>query len=253
MGDLEKHSGESTPALSGFEILDAGRAALRDRRKLIILCVVIPTILAILVNAASPKYQATAVLAFTPLTSNEELITLGVPAQPPPTGAQLLQDDVLRRVAQSDLTLFESPAELRNRLQVRQAAGSLQADLLATAPTAADAVRLVNTWATAVVESRNAAISAAFDKARGALDTARANLKGTGRDPALERTLRVQAARFVTARAALQGDTQVVATGTAGAVSHRKFSEIVAAVLGLFVGVGLALALAVFDRRVRTA
>lgn len=223
-------------------------AAIRARLWLLVLCTVALPIGALAYNAAEAKFEAKALMSFTPLNENQTLISLGIPTPSVPSGNQLLADEVLgQTIAQLDL--FTSIDGLRKRLRVEQTQGSREAALIASAPTSAEAVRLVNAWATAFVESRNKLLANQFAAARFTIVERSEDRETTNAE---RRILRTRLAGLDAARAAARSDSEVSQSGVASAAPAGKVSEVVALIVGAIMGLALVLLLALLDRRIRT-
>jgi hypothetical protein len=238
------------PQLSARDAADAALATIRARWRLVSFLAIGLPLIAIALNASQRSWQAQVQVAFTPLASNDALVEVGIPAQPVPTGNELLEDTIVNDVSRQ-VDSLEGLDAVRTRLQVDQTA-ERDATLTASAPSRERAMQLVDAWARAIVNSRNAALARQFDAARAVLVEQRNRASGPER--ADDRTLITRRLlQLDAARAAVEPDTTVTRGSTATQSGTTRFNEILAFVLGLGLGVGLALLLGVVDRRARTA
>ena len=237
----------ASQGLTALEAAHEALAAIKERRRLVLACVILLPVLAIAFNAVRTEYEARAELTFTPLNENQTLVGLGIPTQSVPTADQLLTDPILSEV-NSRLALKETVGALRSRLEVRQDHGDRQVTLIGQASSPNDAVNLVNRWATSFVDSRNRLLAERFASVRGSL----AATYGRATNRADRRTLKSRIDQIDSVRAASRGDTTVSQSAAGSPKPMRRFNELVALIAGLVIGVALALSLAIFDRRVRT-
>lgn len=232
------------------EVVRAALAALRARWWLVVLTAIVAAGGWLAWDGLkSDEHTARVLMAFPRTVDANALVAIGVTAPPPPSGAELRSDVVLRRLQRRGRPSLNY---LRDHLQVVQHGDELSAELRARAPSRGVAMSLASRWATAFVLVRNADIGGQLTIARDALrrDLASARKAGNARAVADARDRLV---RLLLARRTIQPDAEVVAaaepitTGRSKAVTVALFVA-----FGLLLGAALALFAAWWDRRLRT-
>jgi hypothetical protein len=267
------------PAISSTEMARAALVAIRERLRLVVACALLLPLISVAVAVLAPSdYEATSRLAINPATSSPTLVNLGITGIAPPTGGELKSDTILRAIQEQLIPRRQtgrrggrrgrrrappgpppvSLSELRDRLVIEEAVGGAPGEgartvtLVAKGTTQREAVGLANTWAGAVVNARNQALARALQKARRRLRALERQTRAAGSATQADRLER-QITRIDTAGASIEPDIQVVesAQGTSGPT--RFLNPVAALLLGILLGVGLALVLALLDRKLRTA
>lgn len=232
------------------EVVRAALVALRDRWWLVVLAVIVAAGGWLAWDGRKGgEHTARVLMTFPRTLDGSALVAIGVTAPPPPTGADLKSDIVLRRLERRGSPSLDY---LRDHLQVVQQGDELSAELRARAPSRAAALNLASRWATNFILTRNAVIAGQLTTARDALrrDLASARkARNAGGVAAARDRLR----RLALASRTVQPDAQVVAAAAPITTGRSK-----AVTLGLFVasglllGAALALLAAWWDRRLRT-
>ena len=232
------------------EVVRAALVALRDRWWLVVLTAIVAAGGWLAWDGhKGDEHTARVLMAFPRTLDGSAFVAIGVVAPPPPTGAELRSDIVLRRLQRR-----RSPSldYLRDHLQVVQHGDELSAELHARAPSQTAALSLASRWATNFILARNAVIGAqlttARDSLRRDLSTARKARDARGVADARDR-LR----RLALASRTVQPDAQVVAA--AAPISTGRSKAVTAALFvasGVLLGAALALLAAWWDRRLRT-
>jgi hypothetical protein len=197
----------------------------------------------------SDEHTARVLMAFPRTVDANALVAIGVAAPPPPNGAELRSDVVLRRLQRRGRPSLDY---LRGHLQVVQHGDELSAELRAQAPSSGAAMDLASRWATSFVLVRNAQIGGQLTITRDALRQDLASARKAGNAGAVA-DARDRLARLLLARRTIQPDAEVVAaaqpitTGRSKAVTVALFVA-----FGLLLGAALALFASWWDRRLRT-
>jgi len=227
-------------------MLDAGLAAVRARLWLVLVVTLVVSGGLIARDRISPSSEARVLIAFAPGNIIQSVFNEPRQSQPPPTAGELKSFRVLRTLGEQ---VSVRPQVLDGQLSVEQVAGNeREATLVARAATPARATAIVNQWATVYTAYRREVLgNALFAARREVRSRAQKLLKEANqfqRGEILRALLAVEAARFDPT------DTSVVAfQGT----STIALPVVLALLIGLCAGGGLALLAALFDGRLRTA
>jgi hypothetical protein len=238
---------ENLPAI---EVARSALAALKERWWLVLLPLIVAVGGAVAWDQLrADEHTARVLVAFDATANSPTFVSLGVSVPVPPNGAELVSDDVLRRLQKKGRP---SLAYLRDHFEVVQHREEGQAELRARAASKKAAVNLANAWATTFVVSRNEQIGAQLRATRAALRRDLARAERTKDRPAVG-DLRDRIARASVASRTALPDTKVVAS--AAPLSDNRLGAadyVLIAAFGLCLGIGLTLLLAWFDGRVRT-
>ena len=232
--------------LSGIELLGVLRACLRAHRWLMVGAAVAFAVVAVAVQDAAYDPTARTSLALADPRQDPTLQALGVPAPPMPTGGELLSDAVMATLAES---ADEDVRTLRPRLRVDQDDGPEQVELLVEAPDMAQARRIADLWATAVINVGNGALQVRFEDAeravRDQIDTA----------PTLarRRELRAQIGRLAVAQSSAPAYIRRVSVARPLPRRSPVFAALAGGLIGIVVGAFLGILRDALQRRVRTA
>ena len=232
---------------------------LRERRVLIVVCVVIATLVAAAyVNLAKPVYQAQANMLVMPVnvTSGDQTLT-GLPlvmASSDPTldvetAAELVKTTNVAAATKAALNLSGTSQQILSRVSVTPVAGSDIVAVTATGPTAGAAARLANTFAASAIALRTAAFDQQLDQEIAALDHRIAASPAT-----VAAQLATQLTELETLRAGSLPDMRLDTTAEppTSPSSPRKALSIGAGLaVGLMIGIIAAFALQAVDPRLR--
>jgi polysaccharide biosynthesis transport protein len=231
---------------------------LRERRGLILLCVLVATLVAVAyVVLAKPVYQAQANVVVLPVNLNGNDALTGLPlvvASADPTvdvqtAAELVRTTGAAAATKVVLHLGDTPQQILARVSVIPVAGSSVVAVTATASTAGAAAQLANTFAGSAIAERTAAFYKQLDQQIAGLKQQIAVSS-----PAVATQLSVQVTELETLRAGPLPDMRIATLAAppgAPASPRKKLSIAAGLVGGLVIGVIAAFVLQAVDPRLR--
>jgi Mrp family chromosome partitioning ATPase/capsular polysaccharide biosynthesis protein len=231
---------------------------IRERRKLIISCVLIVTVVAfVYAKLASPEYKAESHLLVTPVNAEASLNGLGLitqsgdPTSDVLTAASLVTTSEVSALVAAKLGKTTGRAVLGSVTAVPVAASNVIA-VTATAPTGAEAQQIANAFAAATVQTRTRIL---HHRIEAIIPTLKAQVEAL---PAAQRTgpqsLGEKLSSLQTLLAGPDPTISVESLATlpdAPSWPRTKLSVIAGALVGLILGLGAAFALESLDPRVR--
>lgn len=241
--------------------LERVAALLRQYWWIIVVCVVLVAGSATIFSVTRQKqYTATASLYFTQSQIGSDL--LGVPVSSVSTDATTLQADDLEFVQSPEIAFMTSRA-LGHRLSVVEVQNAILAtnegqsdfvDIAATATSPSFAARLANLYAKQVIAFNASTAQAEISQVRHSLVLQLNAMSPAERSGSIGQTVSSRIDQLNTLAAAQSGD--VLLTHSAASPSSPSYPKTglnlaIGVVLGLLLGVGLALLLNRFNRRVR--
>lgn len=233
-------------------------AMLRRRATVIVLAVVVGTVAALVFSSLQPKrYESTAALLFRPLLLDIQVT--GLPLHFPGGDAQreaatnfaLVSLDEVRTRAAGRLGPGYTPKRIENDVELSEDGKSNIVSIKASAPTPRQAARLANGVGEAFVTFRRADLR---DQVIRAADKVRKGLEREDLTRAMRTALQANLQRLTLLASVQTGDVQLIqrAEPTSSASSPKPGRDgIIGGVLGLFIGLGLALVSEQLDPRVR--
>lgn len=232
---------------------------LRERWLIIVIAVFAGTAAALLyVSSKKPVYQANAELLISPVTDpNLDVLGLirssGEPSSDTQTAALLVQRPDVAAEAARLLKSPEAPQILLGRVQATPVAGSDVLAVTATGSTPAEAARLANAFAQAAIDVRRRLLQAQL---RTAIPRLQAQIDESRQSQPASATSSLFG-ELATLRALQGGPDPTIQLGSPAdaqlsPVSPRRTLSVAAgAILGLVIGIAIALAADAFDPRLR--
>ena len=238
-------------------------AVIRERWRVVVACMVLAAAGAFAYILVAPRtYEAQADLLVSPVPGDDPL-TQGLPliraaggsdpTRDVETAARLVEATEVARATREELSLTASAESILDDVTVEPVAQSDVLTVSATATSAGAARDLANAFAQAAVDQRGAALDRALDGAITRIEERIAQARTAG-DRGIARSLAPRLAALEGMRGGPDPTLQFVTRATLPAAPEwprPKLMMLAAEIVGLLLGIALALAAHALDRRVR--